>query len=164
MIKKDNPLLSGQNKKIIVLGVGNPILGDDGVGIKIVRQLKGILQDYEVDIDEASTGGLSLLDMMKGYHKSILIDAIKSPQDSNGSIKRLTMKDLCTTHSSNPHDMGLHTAIQLAEQMGEKIPREIVVIGIVVNTPPCFSDHLTPLISQAVPKAIELVLQEIPKP
>lgn len=150
-------------KKIIVLGIGNPILCDDGVGIHIVRQLKRHIEDTNIILDEAYTGGLPLVDQLSGYKKSILIDAIKSPQDKNGTIKRLTLDDLPTTHSSNPHDMSLYTAIQLAKKMGDAIPQEIIIIGVVVNNPPCFGEHLTPEINKCVPQAVNLVLDELEK-
>ncbi|GEM_PF-4590152 len=47
--------------------------------------------------------------------------------------------------------------------MGEIIPQEIIIIGIVVNTPPCFREHLTPNIKDSIPKAVELVLAELIK-
>ena len=166
MLDMANDLFSAMQepkKKIIVLGVGNPILCDDGVGIHIVRQLKNHIKDANIILDEAYTGGLPLVDHLRGYKKSILIDAIKSPQDKNGTIKRLTLDDLPTTHSSNPHDMSLYTAIQLAKKMGDVIPQEIVIIGVVVNNPPCFGEQLTPEIHQCVPQAINYVLAELEK-
>jgi len=152
-----------QKKNIIVLGIGNPILCDDGIGIHVIRRLKNLIKDRNINLDEAYTGGLPLVDLLRGYRKSILIDAIKSPQDKNGTIKRLTLNDLPTTHSANPHDMSLYTAIQLSKQMGDVIPQEIVIIGVVVNNPPCFGEHLTPEIHMVVPQAVNCVLAELEK-
>ncbi len=157
------PATQKPKKNILILGIGNPILCDDGIGIHVVRRLKGLIKDTGIILDEAYTGGLCLVDLLRGYTKSILIDAIKSPRDKNGAIKRLTLDDLPTTHSANPHDMSLYTAIQLAKKMGDAIPQEIVIIGIVVNTPPCFGEHLTPEIDQSVPRAVNCVLDELTK-
>jgi hydrogenase maturation protease len=150
-----------RENEILILGVGNPILCDDGVGVQVARELKPLLKDTAIVVDEAYTGGLPLVDMMKGYKKTILIDALKSPQDKNGSIKHLTVDNLPTTHSANPHDMSLYTAIQLAKKMGEVIPSKIVIFGIVVNTSPCFGEHLSPKIKQSVPRVVESVLEEL---
>jgi hydrogenase maturation protease len=158
-----SPGIQKTKKKILVLGIGNPILCDDGVGIHVARHLKSLIKDTNIIVDEAYTGGLCLVDILRGYTKSILIDAIKSPQDKNGTIKRLTLDDLPTTHSSNPHDMSLYTAIQLAEKMGDTLPQEIIIIGIAVNTPSCFGEELTPEINKSVPRAIRLVLDELGK-
>ena len=62
--------------KTIVLGVGNPILQDDGVGIHVANQLKQHVNHPNVTIDEALTGGMNLLDLITGYDKAILIDAV----------------------------------------------------------------------------------------
>ena len=152
-----------RENEILILGVGNPILCDDGVGVQVARELKSLLKNTAIVVDEAYTGGLPLVDMIKGYKKTILIDAVKSLQDKNGSIKHLTVDNLPTTHSANPHDMSLFTAIQLAKKMGESIPEEIVIIGVVVNTPLCFGESLTPAIAQAVPEAIKAVMEEVGK-
>jgi len=150
-------------KKVLILGIGNPILCDDGIGIHVVRHLKNLIKDTTISVEEAYTGGLCLVDLLRGYSKAILIDAIKSPQDKNGTIKRLSLEDLPTTHSSNPHDMSLYTAIQLAKKMGDTLPQEIIIIGIVVNNVPCFGEHLTPDIHQSVSPAANCVLDEIAK-
>ena len=67
----------GNIMKTIVLGVGNPILRDDGVGVHVIQQLKQQINDPNVTVDEALTGGMNLLDLILGYNKAILIDAIK---------------------------------------------------------------------------------------
>ena len=152
-----------RENEILILGVGNPILCDDGVGVQVARELKHLLKDTAIVVDEAYTGGLPLVDMIKGYKKTILIDALKSPQDKNGCIKHLTIDHLPTTHSANPHDMSLFTAIKLAKKMGESIPEEIVIIGVVVNTPLCFGESLTPTVARAVPEAIKAVMEEVRK-
>jgi hydrogenase maturation protease len=163
MANDKSPAIQKTKKDILILGIGNPILCDDGVGIHVVQHLKSLIKDTNIILDEAYTGGLPLVDHLRGYRKTILIDAIKSPQDKNGTIKRLTLDDLPTTHSSNPHDMSLYTALQLAKKMGDVIPQEIIIIGIVVNNPPCFGEHLTPDIHQSVPRAIDSVLAELEK-
>jgi len=151
--------------KTIVIGVGNPILRDDGVGVHVIQQLKQRISDPDVIVDEASTGGMNLLDLILGYDKAILIDAIKIGKMQTGEVKRFSLNDFTMVHSCNPHDVSLTEAIQLAEKMGEKrIPHEIVVIGVVVNDMPyIFGDQLSPRVAEAVPKAVEMILSELRK-
>ena len=150
--------------KTIVLGVGNPILRDDGVGLHIIQQLKQQINDPDVTIDEALTGGMNLLDLILGYDKAILIDAIKIKSGETGEVKRFSLNDFSSVHSCNPHDVSLTEAIQLAEKMGEKrIPDEIVIIGITVNNHYIFGDQLSPRVAKAVPKAVEMILSELRK-
>ena len=151
--------------KTIVLGVGNPILCDDGVGVHVVKQLKQHVNDPNVTIDEALTGGMNLLDMIRGYDKAILIDAIKIKHAQPGEVKRFLLSDFSSIHSYNPHDVTLLEALRLAEKLGEdKIPHEIIVIGVVLEEMPLeFGEHLSSTIAAAVPKAVEMTLSELGK-
>ncbi|MBU1941107.1 MAG: hydrogenase maturation protease, partial [Candidatus Thermoplasmatota archaeon] len=63
--------------KTIILGVGNPILSDDGVGLHVIQQLKKCIKNPQIHLDEALTGGMNLLDLLIGYDKAIIIDAVK---------------------------------------------------------------------------------------
>jgi len=150
--------------KTIIIGVGNPILGDDGVGIHVANQLKQKnIANFNIKIDEAATGGMNLLDLIKGYDKAVIIDAVKSNNGEHGMVERISIDNFTTMHSYNPHDVSLTEAIELSKKIGEKqIPKEIVVIGIIIKNSPCeFSEKLSDEISKAVPKAVEMVLNEI---
>ena len=151
--------------KTIVLGVGNPILRDDGVGIHVARQIKEKIKDPNVIVDEAITGGMNLLDLMTGYDKAILIDAVNIKDKNVGEVLSFPLSSLPTTHSDNPHDASLMEALELAKRLGhENIPKEIIVVGIVLKEIPyIFGEELSPEIAKAVPKAIKLALKEIEK-
>ncbi len=149
--------------KTIVLGVGNPILRDDGVGIHVANELKQHVNNPEITIDEALTGGMNLLDLIIGYDKAILIDAVNIRNAKSGEVKRLLLSDFSSIHSDNPHDVSLMEAIKLAKSLGEdKIPNEVIIIGIVLKENPyIFGDKLSPKIASAVPKAVEMTLNEL---
>ena len=151
--------------KTIVLGVGNPILQDDGVGIHVANQLKQRIKDPNITVDEALTGGMNLLDLIIGYDKAILIDAVNIRNAKDGEVKRFLLSDFSSAHSDNPHDVSLLEAIKLAERLGEKnIPREVVIIGIVLKEIPyVFGEQLSAKIAAAVPKAVDMTLNEIKK-
>jgi hydrogenase maturation protease len=153
-----------QRKKVIILGIGNPILGDDGIGIHVVRKLKERLNELsDIVIDEAMTGGMNLLDAIIGFEKAILIDAVHLTDENIGEVKRFQLQDLGTVHSCNPHDVTLFESIKLAETLGEEeVPKDIVIIGIVLHELPIeFSEELSPQVASAIPKAIQIVLDEI---
>ena len=151
--------------KTIILGVGNQILGDDGVGVHVANELKKHINNPDVTVDEAITGGMNLLDLLLGYDKAIIIDAVKSENGEHGIVKRIPIDDFSTMHSCNPHDVSLIEAIEMAEKMGEKrIPKEIIVIGVMMKQMPCeFGEKLSIQIAAAVPKAVEMTLNEIKK-
>jgi hydrogenase maturation protease len=149
--------------KTIVLGVGNQILGDDGVGVHVANELKKHIKNPDVAIDEAITGGMNLLDLILGYEKAIIIDAVKTQTGGTGEVRRIPLADFSTMHSCNPHDVSLFEAIRMARKLGEtRIPKEIIVIGVMMKQIPCeFGEQLSKNIAEAVPKAVEMTLNEI---
>ena len=148
--------------KTIVLGVGNPILQDDGVGIHVINELREHLKDTRVILDIAYTGGMNLLDMIRGFDKVILVDAVKQEGNKTGEVKRFSLTEAPAVHSCNPHDVSLSEALLLAKHLGEEhLPQEIVVIGIVVNNTVDFGEHLSTEVASAVPTAVALVLTEL---
>jgi hydrogenase maturation protease len=148
--------------RTIVLGVGNPILQDDGVGIHVINELRKHLNESRVTLDIAYTGGLNLLDMIRGFDKVILVDAVKQEGSRTGEVKRFSLTEAHTVHSCNPHDVSLSEALLLAKQLGEKhLPQEIIVIGIVVKNTVDFGEHLSREVASAVPTAMNLVLNEL---
>jgi len=151
--------------KTIVLGVGNQILGDDGVGVHVADELKKHIHHPDITIEEAITGGMNLLDLILGYDKVIIIDAVKTETGENGEVKRIPISDFSTMHSCNPHDVSLNEAIKMAKKMGEtRIPKEIIVIGVIMKQIPCeFGEKLSSKIAAAVPKAVEMTLSELGK-
>lgn len=147
--------------KTLVLGIGNPILQDDGVGIHVINELRPYIKNSKVKVDIAYTGGMNLLDIIRGFDKVILIDAIKNEHCTTGDVKCFTLTEAPTIHSSNPHELSLSEALHLAKQLGEHLPKEIVVIGIAVKNTHEFGEHLSKKVAAAVPQAVSLVLAEI---
>jgi len=151
--------------RTIILGVGNQILGDDGVGIHIANELKKKINNPNITIDDAITGGMNLLDLLLGYDKAIIVDAVKTNEGENGEVKRIPLGAFSTMHSCNPHDVSLIEAIEMAKKMGEdRIPKEIIIIGVLMKEIPCeFGEKLSKEIAAAVPKAVDMTLKEIKK-
>ena len=152
--------------KTLVVGLGNPILTDDGVGVKVayaVEEALGPNIPENVDITEASVGGLRLMELVEGYDRVILIDAIMTTKHDFGTIHRLTLDDLReitpTAHSASAHDTSLVTALDAAEQMGMKMPADFEIIAVEVENVMDFSDEPTPAVDAAIPKVAEMVLE-----
>lgn len=149
--------------KTLILGVGNKILGDDGVGIYIANEVKKKINNPDIKVDEAITGGMNLLDLILGYEKVIIIDAVKSKDGSHGKVERITLNNFNTMHSFNPHDVSLNEAIEMAKKLGEnRIPKEIIIIGIMMKSIPLeFGENLSKEIAAIIPEAVDLTLNEI---
>jgi hydrogenase maturation protease len=152
--------------KTLVLGLGNPILTDDGVGVRVAESVRARLpSNSPVDITEVSVGGLTLMETMIGYERVILIDAIQQQGMAPGTVRRMTLEDLRaispTQHSASPHDASLMTALEIGKKMGLTLPDEITIFAIQVENVTDFSELPTPAVGAAIPLVTEAVLAEI---
>ena len=147
--------------KTIVIGLGNPILGDDGIGWKVAEAVtQQLASDSPVDVDFLSLGGISLMEHLIGYERAILIDAVTSNQEI-GSIIVLNlnqMPDYSAFHIASAHDTSLQNALKLGKSMGVSLPKEVIVVGIATDHIYDFSEALSPAVAGAIPKATEIVI------
>ncbi len=148
-------------KKTLVLGLGNPILGDDGVGWKVAEAVQALMQD-SVEVDFASLGGLSLMERMLGYSQVVLVDCLETGGHPIGDVRSMPLADLenpTAGHSASAHDTSLLTALETARTMGEEIPARVDVVTIEAKLSYDFSESLSPEIAAAVPIATKEVLR-----
>lgn len=146
----------------LVLGLGNPILTDDAVGFAVVEEIRKRLDRDDVTVSEASVGGLSLLELVVGYDRVIIIDAIQTGESEPGAIHPLSADDFRgSRRAASAHDASFATALELGRQLGMAIPKEIVIVGIEAADVDTFGEELTPAVAAAVPKVVELVFQQV---
>ncbi len=148
--------------KTIVVGLGNPILGDDGVGWRVAQEVKKQLPaaSQGVDVDCLSLGGISLMEHLIGYDRAILIDAF-GLDERVGSILVLKLSDLpnySAFHTTSTHDTSLQNAIELGRSMGAHLPDDVMVVGITTEKSFEFSENLTSDVQAAVPIATKATL------
>lgn len=154
--------------KTLVLGLGNPILSDDGVGVRVALALAHRLPpDSGIEISEASVGGLELMERLVGYDRVILIDAMKTGTHPPGTVQRMSLDGLHrispTQHSASAHDTSLVTAWQLGQAAGLALPRDITILAVEVENIEDFSEEMTPAVTAAVPGMIADVLNLLGK-
>ena len=148
--------------KTLVLGLGNLLRCDDGVGNRIAQVLEKEIHNSKVTVIETNAAGLGLLDLLPGYDRAIIIDAIQTPKGKAGQIHRLSLQDLTAPeYPSTTHNIGLGAVVELGTKLGLALPKEIIILAIEVADVTTFSEDLTPKVKQAIPKVVELVLQEI---
>ena len=154
----------------LVLGLGNPILTDDGIGVHVVREVAarwmGVarMTDARVEFQEACAGGLRLLEVIAGYDRLILVDAIQTPDGAPGQIHRLAPNDLRTPlHAGSTHDLSFQGALAWGRRIGMALPADdaIVMVAVEVEDVLTFGEALTPAVAVAVPLAAAAVLTEL---
>ena len=148
--------------KTLVLGLGNPILSDDGVGIKVAHEVANQLHNPQVTVAETSGAGLSLLDSIVGYDKVIIIDAIQTEEGNTGQIYRMKPEDFSPTkHFSSPHQINLLTALELGKMLDLALPQKITIFTVEAKDITSFSEKCTPEVEQAIPEVVKMVLEEL---
>jgi hydrogenase maturation protease len=156
--------MGNTNTKTLILGLGNPILSDDGVGPAIARELLKRIDPKVATVTEASLGGLNLLDLLVGYDRVIIIDAIKTEGGRAGQIYRLDPAGLTTTrYAASPHDVNLVTALELGKKLGFSMPQKIEIFAIEVSDTENFSEECTPAVAAAIPLCVGMILRELGK-
>jgi hydrogenase maturation protease len=151
-------------EKTLILGLGNPILSDDGVGTAVARELESRLGPREATVIEASLGGINLLDLLVGYERVIIVDAVKTGGGRPGQIYRLDMSALSRTrHTASAHDINLVTALELGKKLRLAMPSKIDIFGIEVAETERFSETCTPSVAAAIPVCVEMILEELGK-
>lgn len=151
---------------VLILGLGNPILGDDGAGWQVAEAVSKQLGEEreDVEVDCASLGGLSLMERMLGYERVILIDAIETGLNPVGHTSRFPLEALSNPsagHSASAHDASLLTALQSAKALGQIVPRSVEIVAIETRQTYEFSEKLSPAVAAAVEVATRKVLEAV---
>ena len=142
--------------RILVLGLGNDILGDDAVGLLAARRLRALLPET-VDVVESGGGGLDLLDALEGYDRAVLLDAILTGKHPPGAILEFSAEDFKKDEVPSPHYAGLPTVIQLAESLGIRFPTIFQIVSVEVENPYEILECLSQPVETALPAIVERV-------
>ncbi len=165
---------------ILIIGLGNPILGDDGVGWRVAEKVaerfslppagqldstSGMPLDTQaVEVDCLSLGGLSLMERMIGYEQAIIIDAMYTGNYPPGAVTISYLADLPSRalgHLCSAHDTTLQNALELGQRLGANLPPKIVVVGIEAHQVFDFTTELSPGILEAIPEAVNRIMELI---
>jgi hydrogenase maturation protease len=150
--------------KTLILGLGNPILSDDGVGIRIADELSRRIGTHEsVSIIKTSWAGLNLLDFLdNGFGRVVIIDAIKDFKGIVGEMYKLGLDDLGKASlTSFSHNVDLRTAIELGKRTGHNIPKDIDIYAIEVNENTTFQEDLSPRIESKIEYFVTKIIKDI---
>jgi hydrogenase maturation protease len=133
----------------LILGIGNEILTDDGIGIKLTYDLKSKFNKSSFDFKTASCGGLEIVEMMNGYKHVIIIDAIKTMYGKPGIVYHFTLDHFRQSmHVSNFHDISFLTAMEFGRKSGLKLPQQVDILAVEIIEDLVFSNELSPEIKE----------------
>ncbi|MDW8326648.1 MAG: hydrogenase maturation protease [Anaerolineales bacterium] len=173
--------------KTLVVGLGNPLLGDDAVGWRVAEEVQRRLRSADwrfesgdwasqaaisnlksqipnpqstIEVECFALGGLSLMERMVGYDRAIVVDAVMfgAPPGTVTCFDLADLPDRSAAHLTAAHDTSLQNALRFGRSMGAQLPNEVKVVGVEAEQLFEFSEHLTPAVAAAVPEATRRVL------
>ena len=161
-------------KPTLLIGLGNPILGDDGIGWRVAEEAEAILgkrpkserERHPVDVLYLSLGGLSLMEHMEGYQDVIVCDSIIVKDQPNGTIYSLPLSrlpDFSSGHSTALHDTSLASALAVGRKMEMELPEDIWVVAVSAEYVYDFSEELSPPVAAALPGAVDVLMDILEK-
>jgi hydrogenase maturation protease len=137
------------------------VRSDDGVGIHVVARLADADLPPHVDTEAAGTCGLGVLDLIVGYDRLIIVDAIDLDEPP-GTVLELDLDDLsrtATLHAASPHDTDLLTALDTGRRLGLVLPRRIRIVAVQIQDTTTLSEECTPAVQGAIENACGIVLR-----
>ena len=144
--------------RTLVIGVGNLLRTDDGVGIHLINRLSKL--HPEIDTFDAAMGSIEILEAMKGYERVVIVDSIETG-DEPGTIYRVNLaigeKPPVINYS---HGTDILTILELGRQLyGDGMPRDIALIAIEAEDTITISDKLTRRVQEAIDDVLQNILE-----
>ncbi len=144
--------------RVVVVGLGNPLLTDDAVGLRVAELLAERLAGSPVDVLQSSWGGLRFIDLLAGYDRAIVVDAIEWGRGPPGTVYRLAGPDgIATVRAVSYHDLSLGSALALGRVLDIPLPSETIFFAVEAAETRVFSETLTPAVEAALPEVVRRV-------
>ena len=156
----------GKHASTVVIGLGNDIAGDDGVGIRAAQELRDHLHDRpDADVIELPWAGLHLLNALRGYRQAILIDSLRSRRHPPGTVVRLSEDDLAGSVRLNSfHDLNYPTALAFGRALGWPMPSQVEIYAVEGELFDWFTSCLTPAVEEGLREVVRLVTSRLRVP
>jgi hydrogenase maturation protease len=146
-------------RKVLILGIGNTLRSDDGLGVYIVKHIEesGIPLPEGVSLLDGGTAGFDLLGLIDGYDKIVIVDALKT-NDKPGSIYRFTPEHAVESRARfSLHEVGIMEVIKTLRIMDNN--PEIEFVGIVPENISDINTTISQAVMESIPRAVEVILE-----
>jgi hydrogenase maturation protease len=142
----------------LLLGLGNDLLTDDSVGLRVAAAVRERLADCPpLRVTETTEMGLALLDLIAGYQTLIVVDAIQTRQAPPGFVHEVEASDLAGQPPISPHFLGLTEVLALGRKLGLPVPNQVIIYAIEVQDPFTVGTGLTPALQAALPAVVNRI-------
>lgn len=152
--------------KLLILGIGNPIMGDDAVGLHVARRIRDRFgTENDIEVKELSVGGLKLVEEILGYDEVIIVDSYAANDTRPGKIREFKPEEFKeTVHASLPHGTNFATALNVYRELDpSKVPKRIRIFTIDVAPSQEFREGLSQPVLAGSTELTVLIAREIDK-
>jgi hydrogenase maturation protease len=158
-------LHSSLSSGVVVLGLGNPLRGDDGAGLKVAEAVDARLREQPVPgvtVRTSTRAGLEVIDLLSGFGRAIVVDCLEVPDAVPGRVRRLAL-DGCpgSARLVGAHDVSLRDAFAFARATGYPMPDEVDVYGVEAAETLAITEGLSPAVAAAVEALAEQIHEEL---
>jgi hydrogenase maturation protease len=140
---------------VAVLGLGNPVLTDDAVGLHVAAEVERLLREHPiagVTVLTSTRAGFELINLLTGFTHALIIDCLELPHPFPGRIRRLELSSLSgSARLVGVHDISVADAFELASTLGTRMPGTVEIYAVEGVDMHILSEELTPAIAAAVP-------------
>lgn len=146
----------------VIIGMGNPQLSDDGVGLAVALAVAERLKDrMTLTVTELNTGGMRLMEAMAGFKRAVVVDAMLSGAP-HGTVRQFDPQDFVTTKNTfSSHDTDFATAYDLGVMAGVPLPEQLSFWGVEAREFDLFGECFTVEVAAAVPVAVERIVAQL---
>jgi hydrogenase maturation protease len=140
---------------LVILGLGNDLLGDDGIGLLVAEALHG-LEGPDISVRSTAQSGLYLLEHLQGFDDAIVVDSVVG--DRPGSVRELKGSDIEAVSVPSAHYVGLPEALALARASGLRVPRRLRIFGVEIAPAQSIGSAPSSGVTAAIPRLVDKVL------
>jgi len=150
------------SSRTVVVGLGNDLLTDDGIGLFLARRLRHLLDPERYDIFELSVGGIEIVEHLTGYERAVVIDACRTGRHAPGTLTRHRPDDFANTvRLGSYHTMNFATTLELARLLGADLPRQIDIFAVEVEDTETVSEGCTPNVEARIAALADEIAQTL---
>jgi hydrogenase maturation protease len=146
--------------KTVIIGLGNDLIGDDAVGLIAARRLGSLLGDGFCVV-ESNLYGLALIEIMTGYDRAVILDAVRTGKHPPGTVIELDPFDFLDVSPPSPHFTGIRELAALAARLRLYFPREIRIFGIEVIDLESIGTGLSHPLVDEIEKIVDIIKDRI---
>jgi|WetSurMetagenome_2_1015567.scaffolds.fasta_scaffold22314_2 hydrogenase maturation protease len=150
--------MTGKRAEILVLGLGNDILGDDAVGLCAAREFAAEAHPG-IDVLESSEAGFALLDILAGYRTVVIVDAIHTGTVPAGTLLEYSRADFHRLAGHSPHYVGLPELFSIAERLDLPFPADVRIVAMEIDDPWTLGEGLSPAVARELPLLVRRVAE-----